>query len=43
MRKKSDKNVIDLNCTIKKMKEENDSLKIQINKLQTEAKEKDVK
>jgi len=43
LRKKSDKNVIDLNCTIKKLKEDNDSLRLEIAKLHSESKDKEVK
>jgi len=43
LRKKSDKNVIDLNCTVKKLKEDNDTLRVEISKMTTDMKDKEVK
>eukprot|EP00341_Mesodinium_pulex_P014055 CAMPEP_0116891084 /NCGR_PEP_ID=MMETSP0467-20121206/1560_1 /TAXON_ID=283647 /ORGANISM="Mesodinium pulex, Strain SPMC105" /LENGTH=166 /DNA_ID=CAMNT_0004559365 /DNA_START=407 /DNA_END=908 /DNA_ORIENTATION=- len=42
-RRKSDKNVIDLNCTVKKLKEDNDALRVEINKMALEHKDKEIK
>jgi len=43
LRKKSDNNVIDLNCTIKKLKDDNDILRVELNKMSTDMKDKEVK
>lgn len=42
-RKKSDKNLIDLNCTIKKLKEDNDKLRVELTKNSIDFKDKEIK